>query len=205
MPYAAIVLAGGAARRMGGGAKPLLVVAGRTLLDRVLAAVAEASPVVVVGPAELSSELPGDVVLTRESPAGGGPVAAIAAGLTAAVLAGDRAGVPMPPLTVVCAGDLPFLTSYALERLCAATSDHDVACFVDDDGRAQSLCAVWRTATLAGALPVDPAGQSLRSVHDRARAQGARLAGLRWTGTQPPPWFDCDTPEQLEQAERMIT
>jgi molybdenum cofactor guanylyltransferase len=158
--------------------------------------------VTVVGPAELSAELPGDVVLTRESPVGGGPVAAIAAGL-AATPAG--VGAALPPLTVVCAGDLPFLTSYAVDQLCAVMSDHDIACFVDDDGRTQSLCAVWRTAVLSGALPADPAGQSLRSVYGRAREQGARLAELRWTGQQPPPWYDCDTPEQLAQAERMIT
>ncbi|MCM3926296.1 NTP transferase domain-containing protein, partial [Frankia sp. AiPs1] len=48
----ALVLAGGAAHRLGGRDKPAVVVGGTTLLDRVLAAVAGAGieRVVIVGP-----------------------------------------------------------------------------------------------------------------------------------------------------------
>src|SRR3954468_9055653 len=49
-PYAAVVLAGGRAARMGGQAKPQLDVGGRPMLATVLAAVADARPRVVVGP-----------------------------------------------------------------------------------------------------------------------------------------------------------
>ena len=45
-----MVLAGGAARRMGGVDKTALQIGGRTLLDRTLSAVATADPLVVVGP-----------------------------------------------------------------------------------------------------------------------------------------------------------
>ncbi|MER5393911.1 NTP transferase domain-containing protein, partial [Saccharopolyspora sp. NPDC002686] len=45
--FAAVVLAGGRARRLGGVDKVLLPVGGRTLLDRTLDAVAEADPLVV--------------------------------------------------------------------------------------------------------------------------------------------------------------
>jgi molybdopterin-guanine dinucleotide biosynthesis protein A len=45
-----VVLAGGAGRRLGGRHKPGITVAGRTLLDHVLDAVAAADRVVVVGP-----------------------------------------------------------------------------------------------------------------------------------------------------------
>ncbi|MGH3739543.1 MAG: molybdenum cofactor guanylyltransferase, partial [Micromonosporaceae bacterium] len=92
--YAAIVLAGGAARRLGGADKPGLAVAGRSLLSRVLDAVADAYPRIVVGPPR---QLPGDVILTREQPPGGGPVAALAAGLAAldtALQPGSNAGAP---------------------------------------------------------------------------------------------------------------
>ncbi|MFF1746700.1 NTP transferase domain-containing protein, partial [Streptomyces mirabilis] len=47
-PYDAVVLAGGAARRLGGADKPGLRVGGRPLLDRVLAACATAATTVVV-------------------------------------------------------------------------------------------------------------------------------------------------------------
>ena len=50
MRFAAVVLAGGAARRLGGAPKPARTVAGVPLLTRVLDAVAAADVRVVVGP-----------------------------------------------------------------------------------------------------------------------------------------------------------
>src|SRR5690349_16484199 len=93
--YAAIVLAGGGGRRLGGAAKPTLEVAGVPMLARVLDAVADASTRVVVGPDGLAGLLPDGVLLTREEPAGGGPVAALWAGLVA--LAGDSGWAAAAP------------------------------------------------------------------------------------------------------------
>ncbi|MBA2559128.1 MAG: NTP transferase domain-containing protein, partial [Propionibacteriales bacterium] len=59
--YAAIVLAGGSGRRLGGVDKGSLVVGGKTLLERALAAVAEASCRIAVGPPR-TRQLPPDVV-----------------------------------------------------------------------------------------------------------------------------------------------
>ncbi|WP_344329901.1 molybdenum cofactor guanylyltransferase, partial [Kitasatospora putterlickiae] len=73
-PYDAIVPAGGAARRLGGADKPGLTIGGTTLLDRVLAACADARTTVVVGPARPTAR-PG-IRWTRERPPGGGPVVA---------------------------------------------------------------------------------------------------------------------------------
>ncbi|MFI8367393.1 DUF6457 domain-containing protein [Streptomyces sp. NPDC085466] len=75
--YDAVVLAGGAARRLGGVDKPGVRVGGRALLDRVLAACAGAGRTVVVGDPR-STVRP--VRWTREQPSGTGPVAALDAG-----------------------------------------------------------------------------------------------------------------------------
>src|SRR5215204_2378308 len=97
-PYTALVLAGGRAARLGGQAKPQLEVGGRTMLAAVLAAVADASRRVVVGPPQ---PVPDDgVLVVREEPPGGGPVAAMRAGLA-------RVDTDV---VAVLAGDLPFLT-----------------------------------------------------------------------------------------------
>ncbi len=72
--FAAVVLAGGAARRMGGADKPTIPVAGQSMLTRVLAAVHDADPQVVVG--RVPPDLPVPVASTTEQPPGGGPVAA---------------------------------------------------------------------------------------------------------------------------------
>jgi molybdopterin-guanine dinucleotide biosynthesis protein A len=206
--YAALVLAGGAGRRMGDPAKPLLPVGGVPMLRRVLDAVPAARPLIVVGPPELAAELPAGAVLTREDPPGGGPVAAVAAG---------AAHLPHDGLVLVTAADLPFLTPTAVATLASRLGPSgakdpqtlgpigaddgdvgraDVALFVDEGGRAQHLCAMWRIPALRAALPARPHGASMRGLLD-----GVAVARVRWTGGGPPPWYDCDTPDELRRAE----
>jgi molybdopterin-guanine dinucleotide biosynthesis protein A len=178
-PYDAVVLAGGSARRLGGLDKPSLEVGGRALLDRVLDALADASTVVVVGPRRATS---GPVTWTREQPPGGGPVAAVAAGLDEVTAA----------TVVVVAGDLPFLTAEAVRTLLDSVGGRDGALLVDADGRDQLLVGAWRTAALRAALPAEPSGARL----------GAVLGGLDAARVCLPgdPWFDCDTTDDLIAA-----
>jgi molybdopterin-guanine dinucleotide biosynthesis protein A len=189
LDFAAIVLAGGAARRMGGRDKPAERVGGRRMRDRVLAAVEGADPRIVVGPAD---DLPPGVRATTEDPPGGGPVAAAAAGLSLV-----PAGVP---LVALLAADLPMLTPEAVGRLRAhAAAADDGAIFVDDTGRRQLLCGVWRTDALRGAVAalgrVDGAAV-------RALVAHLRPVDVAWAGAGPPPWFDCDTDDDLDRARR---
>src|SRR3712207_2797457 len=136
-PYAAVVLAGGRAARMGGQAKPQLEVGGRAILERVLAAVPDAAPRIVVGPPQ---PVPPDVLVVREDPPRGGPVAAIKAGL----------GHVPGEVVALLAGDLPFLTA-ALVRALRERLTGDGVLVVDDTGRDQLLLGVWRTAGLRAA------------------------------------------------------
>ncbi|MDG4806859.1 NTP transferase domain-containing protein [Micromonospora sp. WMMD1120] len=190
-----MVLAGGAARRMGGVDKPARPVGGWPMRDRVLSAVDDATPRVLVGPPD---GVPPGVLTVREQPPGGGPVAATAAGLA---LLG-----PETDVVALLAADLPLLTRSAigdlLNHLAAAHGDADGACFVDGDGRRQSLCGVWRVAALRAALD--------RLADERGGLTGAPVRGLltdlvvrevRWSGDGPPPWFDCDTDEDVRRAE----
>lgn len=129
----------------------MLTVGGKSLLHRVLAAVAGAGPVVVVGPERAGV---GGVLWTREEPPGGGPVAALAAGLR---LIGA-------PRVAVLAGDLAGVAPSTVERLGAALGDADGAVLVDDQGRRQWLIGVWRTERLRAAIPAEPHGAALRRV-----------------------------------------
>lgn len=188
-PYDAVVLTGGRASRFGGAPKPELRVGGSPMAARVLAAVRDADRSIVVGPAV--RDVPVDLV-TREEPRGGGPVAALAAGLV-----GVRA-----PSVATLAGDLPFLDAETVRRLrlgLAGERGAAVALLVDTDGRDQPLCAIWKTAALRAALREvgGPAGVSLRAVLAAASGPVVRLGG---DGAGPPPWFDCDTPDDLVTA-----
>ena len=174
--YDGLVLAGGAARRLGGADKPGLVVGGATLLDRVLEACSGAARTVVVGPARESSR---PVVWVREDPPGGGPVPALVAGL-AEVTA---------EVVVLLAADLPFLTRDVVETLAGRAP-----AVLTDGARPQWLCGAW------------PAAQLREAATGAGPRLGALLEPLApeivtWAG-EGSPWTDCDTEEDLEQARR---
>ncbi len=182
--YDALVLAGGSARRLGGVDKTALVVGDLTLLDRVLEAVADASRTVVVGPRRTTQR---EVRWCLETPAGGGPVAALAAGLEE--VSAER--------VVLLAADLPFVDAPTVRLLLTAGAGHDGALLVDDDGRDQLLLGAWCSDALRAACPAEPAGARL----------GAVLAGLDAVRVSPPQapgrlaaWFDCDTEDDLARA-----
>lgn len=181
--FAAVVLAGGAGRRLGGVDKPGLRVGAFTLLDRALFATGTANPIVVVGPERPTERT---VRWCQEEPPGGGPVAALAAGL-----AGLRDDIEV----VVLAADLPEIgpdTVTGLRFALARNPDADGAVLVDADGHRQWLTGVWKINALRAALPAEPAGASLQ----------ATLSGLTVVEVPARDWeaFDVDTPDDLDQA-----
>ncbi|WP_222194221.1 molybdenum cofactor guanylyltransferase [Modestobacter italicus] len=183
-PFAAVVLAGGRAARLGGQAKPQLDVGGRSMLATVVAAVADASPVVVVGPPQ---PVPDGVVLVREEPPGGGPVPALAAGLAAV---GDA------EVVAVLAADLPFLTPALVQALRERLTGDGVL-VVDETGRDQLLLGVWRTAALRAVTGSARAHAPLRGLLAPLSVQRYRPESLPGA---PAPWTDCDTPAELARA-----
>lgn len=192
-PLAGIVLAGGRARRFGSD-KVVATVGGATLLERAVAACrrAGADPVVVVGP---GAAAPPGVIVTREDPPFGGPVAALAAGL-ARVGAAER--------VLVVAADMPFAVDAVEELVRAAQgsgqgagrgSGHqaDGAWATDAEGREQPLLAVYDAAALGAALGRlrDVDGAAMRTV----------TSGLAMVEVAAgPAAADVDTPAQLAAA-----
>ncbi|KYH43197.1 NTP transferase domain-containing protein [Branchiibius sp. NY16-3462-2] len=176
--YDAIVLAGGAGSRLGGPGKPDQAVGGRSMLARVVASVTDAEQVIVVGPERTAI---GGVRWVLEDPPGGGPVAAIAAGLP----------LVRESVTLLLAADLPFVAA-AVEPLRAALGrDDDAVALADRTGRINFLAAAWWTQRLREAIDAlpDPAGRPMRAL------------GFPRGVPDPAGWGDdCDTPEQLAAA-----
>jgi molybdopterin-guanine dinucleotide biosynthesis protein A len=190
VPYDAVVLAGGAARRLGGADKPGVRVGGRALLDRVLSACAGARTTVVVS-APRPTVRP--VRWAREEPPGAGPVAALEAGLRHATA--EHA--------VVLSADLPFLEPATLHRLLAALgrTGADGALLTDADGRDQPLVAAYRTAALRRALAALATGPGGLTGLPLRRLTGA----LRLTRVPDPlASFDCDTWDDIADARARI-
>ncbi len=191
MTYDAIVLAGGAARRLGGADKPALSVGGRALLDRVLDACPDALRTVVVGGRRPTAR---PVRWAREDPPGGGPVAALDAGLR------DTTA----ELVLVLSADLPFLDRDTVRALLAAPDAHgtDGAVLRDPDGRDQPLVAAYRAEPLRReiALLATEHG-ALAGLPLRALTAELRLAPV---AAQPLAAFDCDTWDDLAVARARI-
>ncbi|MFI5893201.1 molybdenum cofactor guanylyltransferase [Actinoplanes sp. NPDC051513] len=179
---------------MGGADKPTLPVGGQSMLTRVLAAVHDADPRIVVGP--VPPDLPVPVHSTREEPPGGGPVAATAAGL--ALVPDDVT------FTALLAADLPLLTGEAIDvlRLTAESAPMQGAVYRDAEGRRQMLCGVWRTKALREAIDrLEERRGDLRGASVRELMDFLRVAEVSWRRPGPPPWFDCDTDDDLRAAE----
>ena len=188
--YDVVVLAGGAARRLGGADKPGVRVGGRALLDRVLAACADARTTVVVADPRPSAR---EITWVREDPPGGGPLAALDAGLRHTTARH----------VLVLSADLPFLQEGTVRVLLTVlrTGGADGVLLTDADGRDQPLVAAYRAPSLRVELA------ALTKEH-------GTLAGLplrRLTGAldltrvpDPVASFDCDTWDDIATARARI-
>lgn len=201
-PFDALILSGGQGRRLGGVDKASLVLGGETLLARALSAVAGAGRVLIVGRASIS--LPPGVRVVSEEPAGGGPVAAIAAALP----------YVDSPVVVILACDMPLMTSSVVEGLVqrlAETIDKpfesgergeeillDGVNLVDELGQRQPLAAAYRASALSAALKIigPPANASMRRL-----ASHLALAELR---ADPNTSLDCDTWSDVERCQELL-
>ncbi|MET7647764.1 NTP transferase domain-containing protein [Streptomyces sp. NPDC005426] len=189
--YDAIVLAGGAAKRLGGADKPGVRVGGRALLDRVLGACAGARTTVVVGGRRPTSRA---VTWTREEPQGGGPLAALGAGVRHT--AAER--------VLVLSADLPFLGADTVGSLLEAADEGgaEAAVSTDQDGRDQPLVAVYRAEPLRRELALIAAEHgSLAGLPLRLLTHELSLSRV---AVDPLASFDCDTWEDVASARARI-
>lgn len=189
--YDAIVLAGGAAKRLGGADKPAVRVGGRPLLDRVLAACSGAGTTVVVGGRRPTARA---VTWAREVPPGGGPLAALGAGVRHT--SAER--------VLVLSADLPFLDADTVAALLAAAGRDGVegALCSDEGGRDQPLVAVYRGEPLRRELAF------LAAEHGGLGGLPLRLLTRELTlcrvAAGPLASFDCDTWEDIASARARI-
>jgi molybdopterin-guanine dinucleotide biosynthesis protein A len=187
--FDAIVLAGGRAARLDGADKPGLELGGRTLLERAVAAVNDAARVIVVGPPRPLPAIDRPVLWCREEPAGSGPVAALAAGLSRC--AAD--------LVVTLAADLPWIAP-AVPVLLAAVAGgaSPAAALVDGGGRVNYLAAAWRRPALEGAIASLP---DVRGASMRALTSTVPMTEV----PDPHRWGrDCDTWADLADARNQL-
>jgi molybdopterin-guanine dinucleotide biosynthesis protein A len=160
-PLAAVILAGGASRRMGRD-KATLSFSGpagaTTLVEHAVATLGErCAPVfVVAAPGQPLPALNAEVL--RDDVRGVGPLLATARGLRAAAAAGSD-------LAFVCAVDMPYLTVELIEELVGPAVRLGADVVLPWDGRDHYLAGVYRTALAVRADELVAAGErSMRAL-----------------------------------------
>ena len=192
----AVVLAGGLARRMGGGDKALRLLGGRTLLAHVLDRIRPQVGAVALSangdPARFAPW--GLAVLADPLPGNPGPLAGVLAGMrwAAALGAADVLSVP---------ADTPFLPADLVARLAAArrAAGVPIACAASL-GRTHPVVALW-PAALADALAAALHG-GMRAVDRWAGARGVAVASFEAAGGDP--FFNVNSPGDLAAAEALL-
>jgi molybdopterin-guanine dinucleotide biosynthesis protein A len=193
-----VLLAGGLARRMGGGDKPMRTIGGRTILDRVIARLQPQCDGLILNangdPARFATfGLPVIPDGVADFP---GPLAGILAGL-------DWAAANRPDVEFVlsAAADCPFLPRDLVSRLVAALCDENAELAVAaSDGQSHPVIGLWSVALreqLRHALVVE----DVRKI-DRWTAR-YKLATVTWPIEPIDPFFNANTMDDIAEAERL--
>jgi molybdopterin-guanine dinucleotide biosynthesis protein A len=197
-PTPGVLLAGGLARRMGGGDKPMRRIAGRSILDRVIARLEPQCDGLVLNangdPARFAAfGLPVFADTVKDFP---GPLAGILAAL-------DWTATNRPEVEFIlsAAGDCPFLPRDLVARLHRARVEQNAQLAVAASaGQSHPVIGLWSVALrdeLRHALVVE----DMRKI-DRWTAR-YRLATVTWPTEPLDPFFNANTMDDIAEAERL--
>ncbi|RZN34657.1 molybdenum cofactor guanylyltransferase MobA [Bradyrhizobium sp. Leo121] len=193
-----VLLAGGLARRMGGGDKPMRTIGGRTILERVIARLGPQCDGLILNangdPARFAAF--GLPVVADSVADFSGPLAGILAALD--WMAANR---PDVSLVLSAAGDCPFLPRDLVSRLHDAMVKEDAQLAVAASGdQSHPVIGLWSVSLrdeLRHALVVE----DVRKI-DRWTAR-YRLATVTWPTEPLDPFFNANTVEDIAEAERL--
>ena len=186
-----MILAGGLARRMGGGDKALRLVGGRTVLQHLLGRLIPQVGEVIVnanGDPDRFAPLP---VVADTMPGNPGPLAGVLAGMDWAAAHG-----PAMRHILTVPGDAPFIPHDLASRLQQA--GQGIACAASG-GRTHPVVALW---------PVALQGELRRFLEAGERKVGkftAAASVVEWPAEPVDPFYNVNTPEDLAEANRLYT
>jgi molybdopterin-guanine dinucleotide biosynthesis protein A len=193
-----LVLAGGLARRMGGGDKALIRIGGATILERVLERLKPACAGMALNANGDPARFAGfGLPVIADSVAGfAGPLAGILAGLD--WVKGHAPGIEW---LVSVPGDCPFLPRDLVPRLHAAraAAATPLACAQSGAWR-HPVVGLWPVA-LRDDLRHALVAEGLRKIEGWTARHGVALAG--WPAESVDPFFNVNTPDDVAEATRL--
>lgn len=187
------ILVGGASSRMGQD-KARLMFGGQTSVELIAAALQSVTPIITtVGSSLPKPEALPNIPDLREK---WGPLAGIEAAL----------GNAKSRHCLVVACDFPFVSGKLFERLLGFSDDSDALVPLQDDGRPQPLCALYRVETcLREAEAAIAAGEhSPRALLDRVRTRYVPFTDLSPLEGSEYFFFNVNTRENYDQAQQIF-
>jgi molybdopterin-guanine dinucleotide biosynthesis protein A len=194
-----VVLAGGLARRMGGGDKPLRLLGGTPILERIIGRVrpqVDALALNANGDPE-RFEMTGMDVIADSMDGNLGPLAGVLTGMEWA-----RREHPSAKWLVTFPGDAPFLPRNLVERLMQSVTraGADMACAASD-GRAHPVVGLW-PVRLADDLRKAMVEDDVRKVD--LWTGRFKVIQVEFAGEPVDPFFNANSPEDVAVAERLL-
>jgi molybdopterin-guanine dinucleotide biosynthesis protein A len=195
-PTLGLVLAGGLARRMGGGDKARIKIGGSTILQRVLACLTPQCNRIIINangdPARFADT--GLPVVADSVPDFAGPLAGILAGLDWAAQ-----NTPAVEWLVSVPGDCPFLPKDLVARLHEArvTSNVPLVCARSGEWR-HPVVGLW-PVRLREDLRHALVGENLHKIELWTARHGVTIA--EWPAAPFDPFFNVNLPKDAAQAE----
>jgi molybdenum cofactor guanylyltransferase len=193
-----LVLAGGLARRMGGGDKARIKIAGTTILQRVLDCIApQCSGIIINANGDRARFADTGLPVVADSvPDFAGPLAGILAGLDWAV-----ANAPHIDWLLSVPGDCPFLPKDLVARLHEArlAAATPLACARSGEWR-HPVVGLWPVALREDLRPalVD---EDLHKIEIWTARHGIAIA--TWPAEPLDPFYNVNTPEDAARAEQI--
>ena len=192
---AAVILAGGSGNRLGGVSKASLKVGGETLLHRVVRGLDSATIVLLAGGARASLPLPEGVVPVVDVQRDAGPVAGLAAAVSALAISGIADG-----LLISVAVDTPFFPPIFAARAAAALGARSGVAVATYRGQSYPTNAVWRLSQLQE-LPARLAvGTAPRALKALAAELGTVV--VDWSAAEHDPFANVNTITDLLTLQR---
>ncbi|MGY4314226.1 molybdenum cofactor guanylyltransferase MobA [Bradyrhizobium sp. JR3.5] len=193
-----VLLAGGLARRMGGGDKPMRKIAGRTILQRVIDRLAPQCSGLIVNangdPARFAAF--GLPIVADDVADYPGPLAGILAALD-----WTAANRPDAKWVLSAAGDCPFLPRDLVARLEQARAAENAELAVaSSGGQTHPVIGLW-SVRLRNELRHALVEEDVRKI-DRWTARYP-LATVEWPTGPLDPFFNANTVEDIMEADRL--
>jgi molybdopterin-guanine dinucleotide biosynthesis protein A len=186
---AAIILAGGEGRRIGG-AKPLRHFRGERLIDRAVRQAGHWSDAVAVAVRDSAQVQPIDARIIVDQPNVMGPLGGLVSALSFAAEQSHHHVLTIP-------ADMPFLPRDLLTRLDSEIGQSGCA-IASSGGHLHPVCGLWRTAALDQVSGYLAGGQ--RSLRGFAAQIGMRE--VEWESAPLDPFFNINSAEELAEAEQ---